>query len=74
MALFRVEALEAVPLHAEKLNMLPQQAFTDQWGGRVISETHPPGILKTFLVGKNEILNRGPTKPTQKWQKGTPVG
>ena len=38
----------------------------------MISETHPPRILKTFLVGKNEILNRGPTKPTQKWQKDNP--
>ena len=50
------------------------QAFAYQReGGGVIWETHPPRILKTFLVDKNEILNRGSTKPTQKWQPPPPV-
>ena len=38
----------------------------------MILETNPPKILKMFLVGKKEISNRGPTKPTQKRQQGTP--
>ena len=38
----------------------------------MISKTHPRTILRTFPERKNEFLNRGPTKPTQKWQPPPP--
>ena len=75
--------LSPVRFHLDSLVCLEVQRIQDQsqsrWGqafsyqreggGGVISETHPPRILKTFLVGKNEIVNRGPTKPIQKMAK-----